>query len=244
MELGPEPARLDQPLPVAQAFPRAPTLDSAASEFSRRFDAELPPSRVNLGTGDSASSAAPPAPAIRSDFQAQDQEEQQRLSRMRLLAMFERNVNVWRSFSIIVTSFTIGWLFYLTLTSSFQSEPPWPAILFNCTLIYGLWRASREMKNGPHMMFIAAAIAMIVCMPINLKLGMLAVTPDMLDALKRSAAPGGPMMTGEQLEAAMLVVFSFAGVVFSVPVWIAALKVAALQRMRAVATAADRNRLG
>ncbi|HYF48257.1 MAG TPA: hypothetical protein VEJ63_02565, partial [Planctomycetota bacterium] len=246
MELGPEPARAEHP-PSVPATTAAVPQSVPQSEFARRFETELPPQRVNLGVPQQASHPANPLPtpavaAPTPELRAQQNEEQQRLARLRMLAMFERNVNIWRSFSIIVTSFTIGWLFYLSFTESFQSEPPWPAIIFNITLIYGLWRASREMKNGPHMMFIAAGIAIVLCMPLNLKLGMMAVTPEMMDMLKKNASPGTPEMTAEQIRAFMLVLFTFAGAVFSIPLWITALKVAALQRLRAATRAAEKDR--
>jgi hypothetical protein len=149
-----------------------------------------------------------------------------------MIAMYERTVNVWRSISIIALTFTIGWIVYLSLTAIFSPMPPWPAIIFNAALLYGLYSTSREIKKGPPIIFIMGAVTLILCMPINMSLGMLHIDDEMMAELAKRLPPPQHMLTKEHYENGMLMIFSFVGFLFSIPLWITAIKVAALHRLR------------
>ena len=152
-----------------------------------------------------------------------------------VLALAERSTNTWRSVAIICSVCTAAWLSYLTLSLLLAHDPPYLLIVFNVFLVFGLFRSIRQMRTGAYPVFLAAATAVLLCMPLNLQLGLLgeATLEKMLEQMQKNLAPDQPQPTVAQLKAVILLLFSVTGFIFSIPIWLAALKVAAFQRLKA-----------
>ncbi|MFH0939146.1 MAG: hypothetical protein V1899_07695 [Planctomycetota bacterium] len=149
-----------------------------------------------------------------------------------VVTIAERSTNVWRSVAIASGICTVAWLSYLTLNLLLTQEPPYLLIGFNVLLIFGLFRSVRQMRTGAYTVFLAAAMAVLLCMPLNLQLGLVMVDDAMLEQMRKNMPPNQPQPTAAQLQALLLLIFSGIGFVFSIPIWLAALKVAAFQRLK------------
>lgn len=150
-----------------------------------------------------------------------------------MLAVAERSTQVWRAISVIVTGCTVGWLVLLTVNLFFAGTAALPLAFFNMLLIAGLFWSTRQMRHGPHNVFLAAACAVLLCMPLNIAMGLPLVELD-AEQLKQMQKQN-PQFTEEMLRAVAGMVYSGVGLFFSIPLWIATLKVAGLQRLRQMA---------
>ena len=147
----------------------------------------------------------------------------------------KRSNSIWRGLSILVTMLTAGWLVLQTLNClaleySPSVEPnlaraPWTLYVFNVLLIGGLMTLTRQMKDGPYHVFLAAALAIVVCMPLDLALGfpMQGVEKSVEDVKKMGEMYKDWTTSNSYWFGASL--FIFTGLAISLPVWFTALKV-------------------
>ena len=150
-----------------------------------------------------------------------------------VLALTERSANLWRAAGMLFTSWTASWLVFLT-ASAFSSMP-FQLIAFNVLLIFGLLWSARQMKKGPYQVFLAAAITILACMPLNCLLAfMLEILPmdEVLRGMKERDPLHSAFFTTEFLFWSWFLMFFGAGCLFSLPVWIATFKVLSLERLR------------
>lgn len=150
-----------------------------------------------------------------------------------LLAGAARAAHTWRVLAMVVTSITAGWLVLLTMMAWRQAPPA--LIVFNLLLALGLLWNTRQMRAGPASVFLAGACAVMLCMPLDTLLGLALVDATLLKQFQSQDPQHYGNLTADDLNGAFGVLFTAAGVIFSVPVWIATVKVAALQRFRAAA---------
>ncbi len=148
----------------------------------------------------------------------------------------ERIANTWRAIAVAACGLTIGWLCFITANIWSFSEPNL-LMLFNPLLIIGLMWSSRQMKNGPPQVFFSAALAILLCMPLNMMLGLPMGGPQ-FDQMVKQMHESMKDSTPEQIIASMRV-FSFLmflaiDFVVSLPVWFAMIQVAGVQRLKAM----------
>jgi len=155
------------------------------------------------------------------------------------LTGIEKSASTWRALSVVSCGFTIGWLVLLTLQIWNMSQPNL-LMVFNPLLALGLFLSTRQMQHGPHNVFLTAAFAILLCMPLNFLMGYPILTPEMQQEVLRQRPDLFKNMSEAQVESvwAALRVFtvlfhSVIGFLFSIPLWVATVKVAALQRARA-----------
>jgi phage FluMu protein Com len=141
----------------------------------------------------------------------------------------ERSAHTWRVLAMAVTTITAGWLVMLTMMT-WHRMPPTLAV-FNLLLAAGLVWNTTQMKRGPASVFLAAAAAVLFCMPIDTILGLALVDEATLRQIKSQDPQQYANLTTEQVNAAFGLMFTFVGLLFSVPVWIATVKVALFQRL-------------
>jgi len=143
----------------------------------------------------------------------------------------ERSAHTWRVLAMVVTTITAGWLVMLTMMT-WHKAPPTFAV-FNLLLATGLLWNTTQMRQGPAGVFLAAAAAVLFCMPIDTILGLALVDAEILKQIQSQNPQQYAELTVENVNAVFGLLFTFVGVVLSVPIWIATLKVAASQRLRA-----------
>jgi hypothetical protein len=143
----------------------------------------------------------------------------------------------WRMAARAATGLTIGWLIYLFLIIVSQQETSAPAAIFDVMLIGGLIVSMKQMKNGPYHVFLAAALAVTLSMPILSQL-LQPIDDRAFDQLTKQMQPvykENPEvhpLSQEQWNQMFWSLTSMAGLFFSIPLWITSAKVAALQRLR------------
>ncbi len=161
---------------------------------------------------------------------ATQHEQHQRQIVAAMLVLAERSTLLWRMLSTLVTTGTAGWLTLLSLESLLGPDPNYLAIGFNASLILGLVWSSRQMRQGHYQVFLAAALAVVLCMPINSLLGIPEVSAQQLEELHKSNPTLS--LTDDQLQQGISGFFTLVGLALSIPVWIATAKVAAVQRLQ------------
>ncbi len=171
------------------------------------------------------------------ELRAQEESERQMSTATVIVSQAEHSVRTWRTISAIVCGLTIGWLFLVTLGAG-RAPNGTLLIIFNFLLMTGLFWSVRQMRNGPHQVFLSAAMAVLLCMPLNVLLGLPVTDPESQKLLLRQHPEMFPKeMSEEDVQTALrtmsIFAFLFVGFLFSIPVWIAAFKVAALQRLKA-----------
>lgn len=147
----------------------------------------------------------------------------------------KRSNSIWRGLSILVTMLTSGWLVLQTLNClSLQYSPsiepnlaraPWTLYVFNVLLIGGLFTLIRQMKNGPYHVFLAAALAIIACMPLDLALGFPLQGLEKFAEEAKKSSEVYKEWTMSDFYSLCAFGFSFMGMLISLPVWFTALKV-------------------
>jgi hypothetical protein len=147
-----------------------------------------------------------------------------------------RIANTWRAIAVAACGLTIGWLCFITANIWSFSEPNL-LMLFNPLLVIGLIWSSRQMKNGPPQVFFSAALAILLCMPLNMMLGLPLGGPQFEQDLVKQMQEKMKDATPEQIIASMRVfwflMFLAIDFVVSLPVWIAMIQVAGVQRLQA-----------
>ncbi|HEY3321179.1 MAG TPA: hypothetical protein VGP72_11985 [Planctomycetota bacterium] len=176
------------------------------------------------------------------DLRRQEAQEQQRQNALSEIAEAERSAHTWRVIATLVSGLTIGWLVLLTLqvwaplTNSSLASSPWPLMIFDPLLVIGMLWASRQMRRGPAQVFVTAAMTILLCMPLNILLGLPVSDAQLEEELVRQNARLAQLSPQERenlIRVLMLMLYTFIGAVLSVPVWVAALKVAGVARRRA-----------
>ncbi len=147
----------------------------------------------------------------------------------------KRSNSIWRGLSVLVTMLTAGWLVLQTLNCvSLQYSPsvepnlaraPWTLYVFNVLLIGGLIMLIRQMKNGPYHVFLAAALAIVACMPLDLSLGFPLQGLEKFAEEAKKSSEVYKDWTMQDFYYLCAFGFSFTGMVISLPVWFTALKV-------------------
>ncbi|MEI6232289.1 MAG: hypothetical protein WCT04_04515 [Planctomycetota bacterium] len=137
---------------------------------------------------------------------------------------------VLRGASILATMLTTGWLSLQTLNCivlhlnpySLTFLAPWPVYVFNVLLIGGLFSLIRQMKSGPYHVFLAAAISIVICMPLDIALGfpVQGMEQVMAEAKKQEFYKDWTLADFHTLFA---FISAFVGSVISVPVWLTTL---------------------
>jgi hypothetical protein len=145
------------------------------------------------------------------------------------LAQAERLTMVARAVAVIATTITSGWLIYLSLMALLESDPPYAPVIFCAMLVFGLLSASRQMLNGPASVHVAAATAIMLCMPLTITMGLPVV--DLQKLAKETTVDDKPLAL-EMAQTLVLLNFSVIGCVFSLPVWFAALRITLLKRLK------------
>ncbi|HLX65211.1 MAG TPA: hypothetical protein VKX17_28340 [Planctomycetota bacterium] len=157
-----------------------------------------------------------------------------------LLAAAGKSDGIWRMVSIFMTMLTAGWLVALTVNNlelAFSkslepglARPPWTVFAFDIPLIFGLFMLMRQMRRGPYHVFLSAAFAIVVCMPLTIALG-LPIPVDL--ELLRKQGDFYKNFTEEDARNTVMIVTTMIGLLFSAPVWFTALKLFAQSRIRA-----------
>ncbi|MCY3020032.1 MAG: hypothetical protein NTW87_13525 [Planctomycetota bacterium] len=164
-------------------------------------------------------------------LRAEEEQRRREQALASMLAVVERTANAWRVLAVIVTACTVGWLVLLTMMT--WGKAPATLTVFNILLVVGLVWSTRQMRQGPHNVFIAAAFAVAMCMPLDMALGLNLVDDEVLKELQKQDPKNFGTMTAQDLNGGIGVLFCVLGFMFAIPVWIAALKVAVAQRLRA-----------
>lgn len=146
---------------------------------------------------------------------------------------WERTVMIWRRLSMLASACTTTWLMMLTLNKF--GEMPGVLVAFNALLIFGLMWNSRQMRYGPSQVFLAAAVSIMICTPINVLLDFPFGYAEMLKPM-REQDQTLVNMTDEELTSLLqwgvaIMTFCVGGIV-SIPLWVANSKVKTLERMR------------
>lgn len=154
------------------------------------------------------------------------------------VSVVRRSDAVWRGVSILATMLTNGWLLLQTLHSivltshptGLDFQAPWPLYMFNVLLMGGLFTLIRQMKMGPAHVFLTAAIAIIVCMPLDVFLGL---PLEGLDQFMAEAKKQDMYKNWTQQHFIWLFAFvsGMIGAFISIPVWLTALKLTLQARM-------------
>ena len=150
----------------------------------------------------------------------------------RLLA--ERSVRTWRVVARAATGLTIGWLIFVLFMIAGRQDVSVPAVIFNVLLLSGLFISMRQMKDGPYHVFLAAALAVSLSMPILSQLGFMPFDAEVYQQLAAMYKddPRFRLLSQEQHNQMFWSFTSMAGIFCAIPVWIAAANVAALKRLR------------
>lgn len=147
----------------------------------------------------------------------------------------ERIANTWRAIATAACGMTIGWLCFITASIWNFSEPNL-LMLFNPLLIIGLIWSSRQMKNGPPQVFFSAALAILLCMPLNIMLGLPMGGPQfdqMVKQMQESMKDSTPEQIVASIRVMSFLMFLAIDFVVSLPVWFAMIQVAGVQRLKA-----------
>jgi len=172
------------------------------------------------------------------DLRREDEEKRREANAAALLAAAGKSDGIWRLVSIFMTMLTAGWLVALTVSNlelefSKSVEPglaraPWTVYAFDIPLIFGLFMLMRQMRRGPYQVFLSAAFAIVVCMPLTIALGW-PIDFEML----RKQGDVYKNFTEDELRNLLMAVTAMIGLLFSAPVWFTALKLFAQARIRA-----------
>ncbi len=144
-----------------------------------------------------------------------------------------------RGVSVVMTMLTSGWLMFLTLDCITLNTSPsfeltfsaaWPLYFFNVLLIGGLLMLIRQMKVGPYHVFLAAAVAIITCMPLDALIGLPLSGSEAKLAEIKSQGDMYKNLTVSDVYWVGIAFYSFAGVLVSIPVWFAALVIGVRER--------------
>ena len=157
-----------------------------------------------------------------------DAQKQKAMVIARVLYLAERSAAMWRGLSVVVTGMASGVMLIMTM-QALQQDTAAILTLFNVLLIVGMFWSMLQMKEGPAQVFISAALAVMLCMPINMLLGF-PIDDQVLKTFQEN-----PQFKGITVdEVRIWTCFSglFFGILFSIPLWVAALKVAAVQRLK------------
>ena len=143
------------------------------------------------------------------------------------------STSIWRIIARVATLAAIAWLMLLLIAILQQKDGSIFAALFDGLLIGGLLLSVVQMRNGPWHVFLVAALAVVVAMPLLSQLGFNMLTPETFRMIQEQNKnkPELANFTAEQYEQGMWVMMSLAGMIVSIPIWIAALKVAVAQRL-------------
>lgn len=166
-----------------------------------------------------------------------EEDERRAMVATGVLAEAQRSATTWRAIAVLATGLTIGWLVFITARVFIESSELNVLMVFNPLLIIGLVWNSRQMRQGPAHVFFSAALAILLCMPLNFMLGLPTASPEMQQQFIKQNQANFKDMKPEDI--AMMfkitVFFMYLAVdfVFSLPVWIAMMKVRALQRLQA-----------
>jgi hypothetical protein len=148
------------------------------------------------------------------------------------LARAEGAVLTCRAVAVLATLCSVGWVSYLALSALFLPAPPYPAIVFSGFLVYGLLWSTRQMLAGPANVHVAAALAILLCMPLTIQMGLPVVDDEVLKAVVKESETKGQPMTLATARALIFLLFSGMGVLFSLPVWFAAARITLLRRLK------------
>jgi hypothetical protein len=151
-----------------------------------------------------------------------------------MLAQAERSTHIWRTIATVAATVTTGWLVLLTMGMWREASPM--LIAFNLLLIVGLIWNTRQMRRGPANVFLAAACAVVLCMPLDLLLGLTVLDADAFNELQKQDPQHYANLTLENVNRVMGFLVTMVGFVISIPVWIAMLKVTYLQRLHRAMT--------
>jgi len=153
-----------------------------------------------------------------------------------VIAEVQRTANTWRALAVIVTGLTIGWMSFITINIWSFAEPNL-LMIFNPLLIIGLIWNSRQMKSGPAQVFFSAALAIMLCMPLNVMLGLPFPGPEMQKEIIQQNQAKLKELSPEEIATTMKIsgflFFLAVGFVFSIPAWVAMMQVSGLQRLQA-----------
>jgi hypothetical protein len=149
-----------------------------------------------------------------------------------VLADAEQSTHTWRVLAMVATVATVCWLSLLT-TATYQKSPQ-TLVLFNVLLIVALVWNSRQMHRGPASVFLAAGLAIVLCMPLDALLGLTLFDAEYLKEMQKlpQDQEWASRVSVDQLNRVMCLLFAPVGFVVSIPIWIAMLKVTYLQRLR------------
>lgn len=146
---------------------------------------------------------------------------------------------VLRGASILATMLTTGYMLVETLNSivlrhgptSLDFLAPWPLYVFNVMMIGGFLSLIRQMKTGPAHVFLTAALAIVVCMPLDMFLGLPLPGLDqfVVEAKKQD-------LYKDWTQSGFVGMFAFLtgliGAIISVPVWLTGLMLALRSRLK------------
>ncbi len=165
------------------------------------------------------------------DDSLRKEQEQEKIKSLvtSMIARAYRAASLWRSIATIMTTCTVGWMIWLTLNAISRPDPPYAVVVFNALLLVGLVWSMRQMKQGPPQVFFAAACAVMLCMPLDMQMGF--VDQEMINNVQKQNETQNVKLSVDQARAMLFWVSMIIGFIFSVPVWIAAIKVATLQRL-------------
>jgi len=155
------------------------------------------------------------------------------------LATAEKSVAVWRAVSTVMVGFSIGWIVWIT-ASLWSLQQPHILMLFNPLLAVGLFWSSRQMRHGPHNLFLSSALTIAMLMPLNILLGMPMLGPEMqAEVMNKNPEMFKNLSDVEKenawnvLRGSTILFFVITGFLFSLPLWITTVKVASLARLKA-----------
>lgn len=125
-----------------------------------------------------------------------------------------------------------SWMLLLLFRMLQNDDIPGFAVFFDILLIAGLTYSRVQMRNGPYPVFLTAALAVSVSMPLLSQLGFFLENAEGLRRYNENRPPGQPEFTLEVVNTIFWIACSFAGLIVSAPIWLAGLKVATAQRRR------------
>lgn len=169
-------------------------------------------------------------------LRADDEHDRKNNVSLSVIAEVQRTANTWRALSVITTGLTIGWMSFITINIWNFSDPNL-LMLFNPLLIIGLIWSSRQMKSGPAQVFFSAALAIMLCMPLNVMLGLPFPGPEMQKEIIQQNQAKLKELSPEEIATTMKIsgflFFLAVGFVFSIPAWVAMMQVSGLNRLQA-----------
>lgn len=164
------------------------------------------------------------------ELRAEESAQHEHRAMLAMLTQAERSTHIWRMIATVAATVTTGWLALLTMGMWSDASPM--LIAFNLLLIVGLIWNTRQMRQGPANVFLAAACAVVLCMPLDLLLGLTVLDAETFKELQKQDPQHYANLTLDNVNRVMGFLCTMVGFVVSIPVWIAMLKVTYLQRLR------------